>query len=345
MAGRTAVPVRLARTDDPRILARTARDYLALFTDRRDAFQRYWQDAWRAVREPLEADLVVEAFQTGVPLGFYFGSPAGATTVGAIDFDGEDGWAHGLAVAEVLEDHVLTPYLEPSRRGAHLWLLVDGPVTMAEMRSVLRGAVQSAGFDEAEDHIELRPGGDRLEPHQLGVGLRGPFMPHPLTGESGMLVRPSDLEPLGATVRDALRVVLRSTAHALIAAYANLRPLSPVRELAPPVRPTGRSFFRNWNKSNTITSVLAAQYGITTRPGKSISCPFHVDDHPSFTIALNDRRVWCNAEGCAFYNERLGHDAWDLATWAGRLPVGSGRSTKDGLAQAPTPPSPSAHPP
>lgn len=338
MGGKTSTALRLARTNDPRVLAQTADEYLALFADRQDAFQRYWKGAWRAVREPLEAGTVVEAFVTGIPLGFYFGSSAGETRVGAIDFDGDDGWSQALAVAEILEEHILTPVLERSRRGAHLWLVIDGPVTMAEMRSVLRGAVRSAALDEENDHLELRPGSDRLEADQLGLGLRGPFMPHPLTGEAGMLVRPSDLRPLGDTVSDALKAVARSTPHALIAAYANLQRLPRVDQATPPVRPTGKAFFRNWKKSNTITSVLAAVYGITTQPGKTISCPFHADDHPSFTISAYDTRVWCNAEGCVFHNGRLGHDPWDLATWRRSPSTRSGRAPRSASRSRGPPP-------
>jgi 5S rRNA maturation endonuclease (ribonuclease M5) len=67
------------------------------------------------------------------------------------------------------------------------------------------------------------------------------------------------------------------------------------------------------SRAPSATESLFSEYGIASRSGRSVRCPFHDDRHPSLSILPDDRRVICHAAGCWAHNGGHGRSAWELA--------------------------------
>lgn len=87
------------------------------------------------------------------------------------------------------------------------------------------------------------------------------------------------------------------------------------RRKARPSRRRGpfESRIERFNDSVNVSEVLRRDYGIETRSGRAVRCPFHDDRHPSLSILRDDRRAYCHAGTCWGNNNGRGRDAWDLA--------------------------------
>src|SRR5207244_1149067 len=139
---------------------------------------------WTAVRSALSLPRIIEGLGTPHPVSSYMENSDGSTHVAAIDFDREDGWEVGLAVARKIAAAGGWPMLEQSRRGCHLWLVLDAVVPGWAARAALRDWVGQTGPYLARDpKIELLP--KKLEqrgPGSVGSPVRVPMMSHPGTG-------------------------------------------------------------------------------------------------------------------------------------------------------------------
>jgi len=290
--------------------------YAATFAGRSDCYQLFDKAAghWLPVRQPLTPEPIIAALtRTGPPLGFYFLGPSNSTHVGAVDFDGPDGWGQALAVGRALLDAGLRCYVEHSRRGAHLWMILAEPVPAIALRRALRAACQVAGLADDDPKVELRPATDRLStPDGLGSALRGPMMPHPATGEAFPLCDPRSGEPVHTKAAGML-LALELCAVDLLTGYAETCRL-PALAPAPERRPfEGDSLIARFNTVG-VSAVLARDWGVTNAaPGRSVRCPGHDDKSPSLAIARDDSRAWCHSPGCELHGpDGRGHDPYSL---------------------------------
>lgn len=280
--------------------------YAATFAGRLDAYVR-WSDGWKAVREPLTAGVVIRAIAERVPISGYFLSPDAMTHVAAIDFDTEPGLEQSRAVGRSLWANGIPAYVEPSRRGAHLWVVSDQRLPALAWRRALRIALAWAGV-EPEPKIELRPG-ERISADGLGSALRLPTMPHPATGKRYGLYHPADRHPLGESLGEMLLALDLAPHDAIDLAAAQYRPpraSHAASEDRPPRRASGE-------EEGSASEILRSLFGVANAvPGRTVRCPSHEDQEPSLSILRDDRRVICHSPSCELHNDGRGRGTFEL---------------------------------
>lgn len=253
-----------------------------------------------ATEPPVEA-IVGALTGNGPPLSVYFLTDDATTHVGAIDVDDAEGWPTVEKITIALLEADVVAYPEHSRRGGHIWIVADRRLPAIAFRFALMAAVEKAGFNPSDPHIELRPNTDRHSSIFAGGALRAPWMAHPATGERYGLLNPLTMQPLHPKIAGAL-LRLDHADHRAVAALAE-RHVPPALE---PEQPARR------HEQGSVTDVLQRGWGVVARPGQSIRCPLHDDQHPSMKIAPDDRRAWCHAPACVLYEDGRGVTAWRL---------------------------------
>jgi hypothetical protein len=289
--------------------------YLQLFAGRIDARQQISPDRGHYVtlRRPLTPAVVVAAMTAKLAVGLFFLPPSNATHVAAIDVDLSGGWSAVEAILSSLAAAGIVAYGESSARGGHVWISIDDVLPAATIRRALRAAVELAGHDPDDPHIEYRPAQDRLgRADGLGFALRGPTFPHPETGIAGRLV-----DVAGHTLHTALPEMVNEVQRTKATNIVSLARLMTSAAPRPPItsRPSPPSSdrtlaIREFNATTTVMDVLAASWSLFATPGRSIRCPAHDDRSPSLSVAPDGRRLWCHSTSCALNGRNgQGHDA------------------------------------
>lgn len=299
--------------------------YIAMYAGRTDSYSP-WIDTneggqWIARREPLTPAVVIEAFRSKRPVGAYVAGVPDAegrisTHLACLDVDVEPG---GRKIAErigrTMRRTGIPAYLELSRRGAHLWVVMERPLPCPVIRRALWALIAASGV-ELDPKIELRPAQDRLSgPDGLGYALRMPLMPHQRTGIAGELMAPGGVLVASKVGEAVLNVDLANPAFIEEWAERWVDPTPPLPVRDPSERPD-RGIER-FNDAVGVCEVLVVDWGVAgATPGKAIRCPGHDDHNPSLSILRDDRRVLCHNPECLLNNAGRGRDAWDLAQLA-----------------------------
>lgn len=286
--------------------------YISTFAARSDDYVR-WAGTWMRAGEPLTGQKVIEAFATKVGVSGYMMTTANTTHVCAVDFDSDDGWDLARRLRDVMDSHNAFSYIEPSRRGAHLWSVLDRQLPARTVRRALRGFLAEALIAETPK-VEIRPGHDEIKPDGYGSPLRLPTMPHPKTGKRYPLCGPDD-KPLGGTLYDILMKIEWADTGAFEAMAAKT-PMK-VTELDASYRPPKPK----WpdGPSESASALLMALWGVQrAAAGRSIRCPAHDDKMPSLSILVDDTRVICKSPGCLLNNNDHGRGTAELRKLAPR---------------------------
>jgi len=292
-----------------------AETFIAQWSPRTDAYSAWHGDQWVAVREPLTPEVLAVAMrrtQPGPSVSAYFPDREGLTHVAALDFDTDDGLELAFRVARRIREMGVSTYVEPSRRGAHLWwpFAAQQPAWFA--RRCLRGALALAGIP-ANPKIELRPGMNGAPTHDgLGHALRLPLMRHPKTGQAFALHAP-DGTPLPTALASlllALDYPLNDDVLRVIAQHAPVEMKEIDRRLHGP-----RTYSeRHRDTPPTVTDVVYERWGVILRPGRANRCfaPNHEDRHPSLSVTADDERLVCKAPHCILHNDGRGYGSIEL---------------------------------
>ena len=304
-------------TSDPEAL-QIATVYIATFAPRTDAYAAHGGSGWIAVHADLTPEVVISAFTQGRPgsISAYMLAADSTSHVVALDVDLDDGFDLACRVQRVMAVAGVPAYVEPSRRGAHLWCVLAARLPGIVLRHALRTFLSEAGMTPSPK-IELRPAQDRLgSPDALGSALRMPTMPHPLTGQRYPLHDPDGVS-LGLKLAPMLLAVDLAS-EALIVAAAERWSEPAIASVRGPVRGHLESPIAAFNAAVGVSSVLAREWGVENAvPGRSIRCPAHDDRSPSLSIARDDSRAWCHSPSCDLHGPNgAGHDAYGLLTLA-----------------------------
>lgn len=280
--------------------------YVATFAGRDDVYSPWTGEQWIAVRKPLTPEVVLEAFRTRRPVAGYLLTAESTTHILAYDFDLEDGWELGRRVAKAMWRAGVPAYVERSRRGCHVWAVVDARIPGVVARRALRTFLADAGVAE-NPKIELRPGQDRLSgPDGLGHALRLPTMPHGLTGVRHPLCMP-DGKPVADSLSGMLLAITWAPASAVLDAAERYVPVVDPRAI-----PAAYRRPRKYDDADDDVGPILASIGAPFRPGHAIRCPFHDDHNPSLSIAKDGRRVFCKSPSCEAHNNGRGLGANQL---------------------------------
>lgn len=296
--------------------------YRATFVARTDVYSQWTPDGWRPVRSELTPEVIYAALtRQASSLSGYFPGPDNRTHVAALDLDLDDGLALGQRIAFRMRADGVPAYVEPSRRGSHLWVVIDLPLSARVVRRALWTWMSEA--DVARDpKIEMRPVADSLEGDSIGMCLRLPLMPHPVTGQQFRLAAP-DGTVLGTRVSEVLLAIDVAPAAKFTAAAERYVPVLDPRLLTPrdrPPRPPGAANAVD----ESISDILRDLWGVPNAvPGRSVRCPAHDDRSPSLSILPDDRRVICHAPACDLHNDGHGVGTYQLRKiWFSRRPAG-----------------------
>jgi len=290
--------------------------YRHMFPARHDVYQHWIVGpdpehpiGWRPVREEMTAEIVLAGLRGPLGIGGYMIHPTCSSHVLAIDFDTDDGLQQGHSLAQTMTRVGLPAYVETSRRGCHLWCVLDTNTPAVVIRFALRALLREAGLPTDDPHIELRPGSDRVEPDGLGHALRLPFMPHPKTGLRGTMIGPDG--PLPGTLADI--ILGWSNASSVTLHDWSMKWNPPVARLPLELR-NPRSYPE---ETSTASEILASLWGVpNARANRSVRCPAHEDRHASLNIFPDDKRAMCMAGGCDLNNNDRGRGTYELRKMA-----------------------------
>ncbi len=296
-------------------LSDAAECYRHTFAARQDDFVSWSGTAWARAGRELTADAVLAGIDgSGPPLSGYFLTPQSTGHVAAIDFDSDDGMASAARCRDLLLRRGAPSYVEASRRGAHLWVVIDRALPGLTLRRFLRAAVRDAGVEQTPK-VEFRPAQDEIRPDGYGSPLRLPTMPNPKTGLRYPVLDvtgrplPPRLDDLVLAIDFAPAYVVESMAQALA-----MRPSEMPASYFPP------KCLRQ-GPVESVVAVLEELWGVQRAvPGRATKCPCHEDRNPSLSIARDEERCWCHAPSCVLNNDGRGRGPAELRMiHAGRL--------------------------
>ncbi len=280
-------------------------DYAATFILRTDCYPLQLDNgSYAIVKKLLTHNLIAAHLRGRVTLGVFALAPENCGQWLCIDADWDDQWKRVLTMARLLATQGVTPYLELSRRGGHLWLFTE----RVPGRDLRRFGKQLLA-DYAIERVELYPKQDEL---RTGPGsfVRLPLGIHRMTHRRYGFVTLKH-QALATTVREQVailahpqRVPPRFFEHVLARAPMPKPTVSTplfaqMRE--EPQRSWKRKKSRDGMPSDRIkTSISVAdfvrRYVELNDAGRG-RCPFHDDEHASFAVS-DQGNYWHCFAGC-----------------------------------------------
>lgn len=289
--------------------AAVAAVYAAFFSARVDDFVTWTGDTWVRANAPLTPEVITAGFAGGPSVSAYTITPDNGTHVCCIDFDSDDGLALARQLRAAMADKGVTGYVEVSRRGGHLWVLLDRELPARTVRRALRAFLAAAAIEESPK-VELRPAHDEIKPDGYGSPIRMPTMPHPKTGRRYPLLDAAD-RPLSPRLDEMLLAIEESPAWVFESMADTIRPT--MRDL----RRGDRKAYAGPTTEGSASDILRTLWGaIDARPNHSIKCPAHEDSHPSLSILADDQRAVCKSPSCQLNNGDRGRGTYELTVMA-----------------------------
>lgn len=303
------VGVPIPVTPNEAIIAAT---FVGTFAARSDAYAAFSGSNWVCVKEELTPEIVMAAFAGGPSISGYTITPQNTTHVGCIDFDCDDGLALAKQLRAAMAEKGVAGYVEMSRRGAHMWVVLDAVVPAKIMRRGLMAFLRQIGQQWAPENpkIELRPAADEIKPDGYGSPIRMPTMPNPKTGlRYPMLAADDTLIPRGL---DKLCLAIDLTPAWIMESAA-----STVRPTMKDMRRSDRQAYNGPAVEGSASDILRTLWGaLDARPNHSIRCPAHEDKVASLSILPDDLRAVCHAPSCILCNSDKGRGTYELTQLA-----------------------------
>lgn len=148
--------------------------YAATFIPRYDQYPLQLEDGtYVAIKQTLHPDLIVAHLKGIITIGAYALSPDGTAQWICLDADTGEQWNKLQQVSASLAKREAPSYLEPSRRGGHLWLFLPQcrVQTLADLASSWSPTTASAGSRFTPSRTRSEPDRVRLSAYAYdGVG-------------------------------------------------------------------------------------------------------------------------------------------------------------------------------
>lgn len=302
------VPERLRSVElDPNL----TRAFAATFISRWDGYPLQVEDGtYVQIREKLTLTHIFKHL-TDARLGFK------PFTIGAyalneksqakwvcFDADAAEQWAQLWRLARSLREADVPSYLEPSRRGGHLWLftpLLSGTDIRQFARKLLVMEKIAEYGQDRKRRIEIYPKQDALG-EGAGSFVRLPLGVHLKTGQVYHFV---DFEgkPLAPTVREQLELL--GHPNKVAQEFINVILAQVVEVPAPPPKPSLKFKKRKPRHHEPLSESLkhaisvhdfVSRYVTLNEQGRGL-CPFHDDQAKSFAVN-KVRNYWHCFAGC-----------------------------------------------
>lgn len=173
------------------------RDLWRLFSANPNAYQALRGGVWHAFDFAPSDETLRGAFAGTSPIAATFLGPDSSTNVGAIDVDDPDGWPLVLRAGRTLRDAGIPAYVDQSRRGGHVRVLLAERAHARTLRAALKVALRASGWTAPVDvgfryaaAVAVRPSVDFWQNTRSGGSLRLPLNRHPKTGERYPILDP-----------------------------------------------------------------------------------------------------------------------------------------------------------
>lgn len=263
--------------------------YIQTFVPRLDCYPvQLGNGRYIAVKRELTTTLVEAHLLGHITLGAYALDTQNRAKWICFDADTDEVWQQLLAMASELAKSSVAAFLEPSRRGGHLWLFTP-LITGLEARRLAQ--------ELAEEHhllkVEIFPKQDVLT---TGTGsfVRLPLGRHRKTGRRYHFV---DLagQPIAPTIREQVEL-LGDPPRVSKAFIETVLSRAPKRETVSPtpafqqLRKGEGGTLSERLKSRISVYDFVGQYVELDPQGKGL-CPFHDDQHQSFGVNIT-RNFW-----------------------------------------------------
>jgi hypothetical protein len=277
--------------------------YAATFINRRDMYPLQLDNGtYVTVAKPLTDNLIYAHLLGKVSIGTYALDPKGWAKWVCFDADYDEHFAGLVSMAQALSLFSDVPtYLEPSRRGGHLWLFTP---TLPGFQARRFGKQLLVDHELLEKHGEEQPGIE-LYPKQdrptTGPGslVRLPLGVHKLTGHRYHFITP-DGSPLAPTIREQIQL-LAAPARVPQAFIDQILSRAPVPKEVSPTQPFQVKLETDTSaplseriKSRISVYDFVSQYVALDKRGKGY-CPFHDDQHKSFQVSQEGNYWQCYA--------------------------------------------------
>jgi len=262
------------------------------FIQRWDLFAKQLDDGrYICIRKPLQQRHLIAHLQGKITLGTYVLDRNSHARFIAFDADDDNQMASLIAMSENLSHQGTPSYLENSRRGGHLWLFFSKPTPGREARKFGTGLMEAYNLSD----IELFPKQDRLK---TGPGslIRLPFGIHRKDGQRYGFAT-LDGQPVAPSYPDQIRT-LSNPQVISVSFFEALR-------TSPPPRPANPFPARSDEFQDTLSERIKASISVHDFVGQYVElsptgqglCPFHDDQHASFSVNIEENYWHCFA-GC-----------------------------------------------
>lgn len=253
------------------------------FIQRKDLYPRQLDDgSYVCVHQPLQERHLLAHLSGELTLGTYCLDQDSQARFIVFDADDEGQLARLLSMVGDFAKTNVPSYLETSRRGGHLWLFFEQPLAGQQARAFGLGLLKA--YDATD--IELYPKQDRLA-EGPGSLIRLPFGVHRKSGLRYGFVT-VDGKPLADSLAEQIRLFAapRSVPEAATAAS----PKSTIR------RSAEEEMLSEQIKSSLTVLDFVSQY-VELSPSGRGHCPFHDDQHASFSVNV-EKNYWHCFAGC-----------------------------------------------
>ncbi|MCI0558943.1 MAG: CHC2 zinc finger domain-containing protein [Nitrososphaera sp.] len=260
------------------------------FVNRWDLYPKQLDDGkYVTIYRPLRQNHLIAHLQGRITLGTYVLDRESNGRFLVFDADDEPDWRRLIALSRALANQDAPSYLEPSRRGGHLWLFLAEPRPGQEIRAFGQGLLAHFGIEG----VELFPKQDKLA-RGPGSIIRLPFGTHRLTGRRYGFYIP-DGRRLAFSVREQLQLLNppQTIPEHVLGMYTANQPPEPSKALPkPPGEATGPVSERI--KAAMTVRQFVLQYVELSSKGRGL-CPFHDDQVASFSVNDDDNYWSCFA--------------------------------------------------
>jgi len=262
------------------------------FIQRWDLYAKQLDDgSYICIREPLEQSHLVAHLKGEITLGAYVLDRNSQARYIMFDADEDAQFEQLVLLSKNLAEKGVPSYLEESRRGGHLWLFFSDPIPGKDARLFGQGLAKRHNLDE----MELFPKQDRLQ-NGPGSLVRLPFGIHRKTGLRYGFITP-DNQPLAGILMDQYWIL--SAPERVPKGFveskltrASKSQVEPVLEgVDEPKTPLSTRI-----KNSVRAYDFIGQYVELSPAGRGL-CPFHTDEHNSFSVNL-EKNYWNCFAGC-----------------------------------------------
>jgi hypothetical protein len=274
--------IRMKENDMSREVYRVAESLSKTFIQRWDLFpEQEAHGRYRCHHEPLTMDHIVGHLKGEITLGAYVLDQHNQTRYVVLDADDETEFEPLCGLASKIPS-----YLETSRRGGHLWVFFEESIFGNTARKFGKGLLDEMAVD-----MEIFPKQGASE--GPGSLIRLPFGIHRKTGERYPFIRP-DGRRLGKWTEQMEMLMNPETIRMdQVEKYLQSKECTRRKESIPTEK--------LWDQVKRKTPVIDFIRGfVQLKETGNIAvgkCPFHDDEHPSFSVNIEENYWYCFA-GC-----------------------------------------------